>query len=106
MDDYNEHTELQWYLLRATAQLDVKIALFVNRFVVYHLNEPVVSSHLQCTAAYEVAAHRRDHCTHTHQIHTHTCSLHTNTYTYIKVYSIITVEIAVTSVAQIFFQIY
>jgi hypothetical protein len=27
---------LQWYLLRAATQLDVKIALFVNRFVVYH----------------------------------------------------------------------
>jgi hypothetical protein len=27
---------VQWYLLRAAAQLDVKIALFVNGFVVYH----------------------------------------------------------------------
>jgi hypothetical protein len=27
---------VQWYLLRAAAQLAVKIALFVNGFVVYH----------------------------------------------------------------------
>jgi hypothetical protein len=35
-------------------QPHVKIALFVNRFIIYHWNEPVVSPHLQCTATYEV----------------------------------------------------
>ncbi len=61
LSEYGD-VNLQWYLLRAAAQLDVKIALFVNGFVVYRWNEPDVSSHLPCTATYEVAAHRRDHC--------------------------------------------
>jgi hypothetical protein len=54
---------VQWYLLRAASQSDIKIAIFVNDFVVYHGNVPVMSNHLQYTTNYQVAAHRRDHDT-------------------------------------------
>jgi hypothetical protein len=42
--------------------LIITCTIYEIQYVVYHWNEPVVSSHLQCTATYEVAAHRRDHC--------------------------------------------